>query len=140
MSTNKIKFDICCTSLKNEKRASYVNRSFKPAKFQHFCKLLLKCCSRSKVVCDCELVQMYSKYLLACLSRSFQIALALDHVTSMHYVHRNVRAQNVLLSRNMVCKLTGFSYAVQLNKDGVYFTTEGMGGILIFAFIPRTVS
>ena len=54
-----------------------------------------------------------------------QVASALNHISSLQYVHRNVRARNVLLNRDSSCVLSGFGYVARLNKNGKYFKRDG---------------
>jgi len=51
--------------------------------------------------------------------------MALRYVAEMKFVHRNVRAVNVLLDGDFTCKLSGFGYAANLNSNGFYFAKKG---------------
>lgn len=55
-----------------------------------------------------------------------QIASGMAYVERMNYVHRDLRAANILVGENLVCKVADFGLA-RLIEDNEYTARQGMG-------------
>lgn len=58
------------------------------------------------------------------MSRSLQIASGMAYVERMNYVHRDLRAANILVGENLVCKVADFGLA-RLIEDNEYTARQG---------------
>lgn len=56
-----------------------------------------------------------------------QIASGMAYVERMNYVHRDLRAANILVGENLVCKVADFGLA-RLIEDNEYTARQGAGG------------
>lgn len=54
-----------------------------------------------------------------------QIASGMAYVERMNYVHRDLRAANILVGENLVCKVADFGLA-RLIEDNEYTARQGM--------------
>lgn len=57
-------------------------------------------------------------------SLSLQIASGMAYVERMNYVHRDLRAANILVGENLVCKVADFGLA-RLIEDNEYTARQG---------------
>lgn len=57
---------------------------------------------------------------------SLQIASGMAYVERMNYVHRDLRAANILVGENLVCKVADFGLA-RLIEDNEYTARQGGG-------------
>jgi len=64
------------------------------------------------------------RIILLLLSK--QVVSALQHVSVMRYIHRNVKASNVLVDSCLNCKLSGFGHARKMDETGKYREQEGI--------------
>lgn len=55
---------------------------------------------------------------------SLQIASGMAYVERMNYVHRDLRAANILVGENLVCKVADFGLA-RLIEDNEYTARQG---------------
>ena len=61
------------------------------------------------------------------LNRSFsvvQVAAGMAYIERMNYIHRDVRAANILVGNNQVCKIADFGLA-RLIVDDEYSARQG---------------
>lgn len=58
-----------------------------------------------------------------------QIASGMAYVERMNYVHRDLRAANILVGENLVCKVADFGLA-RLIEDNEYTARQGGQGAL----------
>lgn len=63
----------------------------------------------------------------------FQIASGMAYVERMNYVHRDLRAANILVGENLVCKLADFGLA-RLIEDNEYTARQGKQNFIARAF------
>lgn len=59
-----------------------------------------------------------------------QIASGMAYVERMNYVHRDLRAANILVGENLVCKVADFGLA-RLIEDNEYTARQGKGCIFL---------
>lgn len=57
-----------------------------------------------------------------------QIASGMAYVERMNYVHRDLRAANILVGENLVCKVADFGLA-RLIEDNEYTARQGGRGL-----------
>lgn len=63
------------------------------------------------------------------------------YVERMNYVHRDLRAANILVGENLVCKVADFGLA-RLIEDNEYTARQGVSGVwehlvMLVAWCPR---
>lgn len=59
-------------------------------------------------------------------SLHFQIADGMAFIERMNYIHRDLRAANILVADNLVCKIADFGLA-RLIEDNEYTARQGVG-------------
>ena len=52
-----------------------------------------------------------------------KVSEGLLHISKLNYVHRSIKAANILITDNCTCKVGGFGYLVKM-KEGTYFETQ----------------
>lgn len=62
--------------------------------------------------------------LQACFLALFQIAEGMAYIERKNYIHRDLRAANVLVSESMLCKIADFGLA-RVIEDDEYSAREG---------------
>lgn len=67
---------------------------------------------------------LFQTYLLFCLSAFFQIAEGMAFIEKRNYIHRDLRAANILVSAMLVCKIADFGLA-RIIEDNEYVAREG---------------
>lgn len=72
---------------------------------------------------------------------ALQIASGMAYVERMNYVHRDLRAANILVGENLVCKVADFGLA-RLIEDNEYTARQGVSGVwehlvMLVARCPR---
>lgn len=67
-------------------------------------------------------VIMYETLSLAC---SLQIAEGMAYIEKKNYIHRDLRAANVLVSESLLCKIADFGLA-RIIEDDQYTAREGI--------------
>lgn len=60
-----------------------------------------------------------------CLYHLPQIADGMAFIERMNYIHRDLRAANILVADNLVCKIADFGLA-RLIEDNEYTARQGM--------------
>jgi len=58
------------------------------------------------------------------VSSFFQIAAGMAYIERMNYIHRDLRAANILVGENLVCKIADFGLA-RLIEDNEYTARQG---------------
>jgi serine/threonine protein kinase len=56
-----------------------------------------------------------------------QVAEGITHLHRMQIVHRDIKAENVLISKNMTAKITDFGFAKDYSKERIAISTESCG-------------
>lgn len=74
---------------------------------------------------------------------ALQIASGMAYVERMNYVHRDLRAANILVGENLVCKVADFGLA-RLIEDNEYTARQGVSGAQVVGLdggglVPRAL-
>lgn len=86
------------------------------------------CCSCRSPLLSCPIVQPTLTHALVCFSKKSpplpQIADGMAFIERMNYIHRDLRAANILVADNLVCKIADFGLA-RLIEDNEYTARQG---------------
>lgn len=67
-------------------------------------------------------------YFVSCFASSLKIADGMAYIERMNYIHRDLRAANILVGENLVCKIADFGLA-RLIEDNEYTARQGKNNI-----------
>uniref|UniRef100_A0A673H2C7 LYN proto-oncogene, Src family tyrosine kinase n=1 Tax=Sinocyclocheilus rhinocerous TaxID=307959 RepID=A0A673H2C7_9TELE len=76
------------------------------------------------LVCSPRLHLFDQKYMMPSLCVSLQIAEGMAYIEKKNYIHRDLRAANVLVSDSLLCKIADFGLA-RVIEDDQYTAREG---------------
>jgi len=73
------------------------------------------------------IAQKGALYWKEALSISMQICSALQHAHSKHIIHRDIKPQNIIITKDHIIKVMDFGIARAINSSTTTFTTAAMG-------------
>ena len=59
------------------------------------------------------------------LNFSRQIASGMTYLSSKHFIHRDIAARNILIAKDLSCRIADFGLSRQLRDEGDYYTSSG---------------
>lgn len=66
-----------------------------------------------------------------------QVADGMAFIEQKNYIHRDLRAANILVSHELICKIADFGLA-RLIEDNEYTAREGINHFFLSFKVPRT--